>query len=318
VADKVRALWRTLWGKLLILGVLGFFLFTGAAFAAAKSTESNRFCGVQCHEMLPYNQTWQASKHSNVDCVKCHIPPGAWNFIKTKFFALREVYVHFIGLGNKPIQVTRQIPNVICVGCHPASQIAKTVQLSSATFSHSGHSKVPACIDCHSQLVHEPIPGVTYIPPQSMTGCFKCHDGKQQPNNCDYCHTAPHPDRGACQDCHNMQSWVPGAFNHPVPLTGPHAQILCEQCHTQSTSGSMGPADGCVNCHGNHHNDPQLTLCATCHTTTGFTPSTFVHPQEGEHIPKGEQPLPCTACHTQTFSTATCSCHGGKPPTGGG
>jgi nitrate/TMAO reductase-like tetraheme cytochrome c subunit len=286
----------------------------GATFTAAKATESNKFCGQDCHEMLPYNQTWEASKHSQVNCVTCHIPPGAWNFAKTKFFALREVWVHVTGQVKAPIQVTRQIPNSVCVECHPPAKIAPRVQLVTSSFSHPGHSKVPACIDCHSQVVHHPIPGRAYIPPQSMTACFACHNGKQQPNNCDYCHQAPHPNRGPCQDCHNMQSWTPGKFNHPVPLTGPHAQILCEQCHTQATGSSMGVPDGCVDCHGNHHNSSLMTLCYQCHTTTHFVPSTFNHQQVGPHVPRGDEPLPCNACHQTTFAEATCSCHGVNTP----
>jgi cytochrome c-type protein NapC len=314
MADRVRRLWRTLWGKLLIIGVIGFVILTGAAFAAARATESNKFCGQDCHEMVPYNQTWQASKHDQIGCVQCHIPPGAWNFVKTKFFALREVYVHFMGQVKAPIQVTRQIPNVVCQGCHPSVEMPDPIQLVTSTFSHRGHEKVPACIDCHAQVVHHPIPGKPYIPAQSMTACFACHDGKQQPNDCSYCHQAPHPDRGPCQDCHTLQTWSPKGFKHPVPLTGKHAQILCEQCHTSGTGTSVGPADGCVSCHGNHHQDPTLTLCADCHTTTHFVPSTFQHQQVGPHVPAGDEPLPCNACHQQTFASATCSCHGVTTP----
>jgi nitrate/TMAO reductase-like tetraheme cytochrome c subunit len=311
---RVRRLWQTTGGKLLIFGVAGGVILLGAMFTAAKATESNKFCGQDCHEMLPYNQTWEASKHNQVDCVTCHIPPGAWNFVKTKFFALREVWVHFTGGVKAPIQVTRQIPNVVCEECHPTDKIKDPIQLVTSSFSHKGHSDVPACIDCHSQVTHRSVPGQAYIPPQSMTSCFTCHNGKGQPNDCSYCHSAPHPDRGPCQDCHNMQTWVPGKFKHPVPLTGPHAQALCEECHTQSTSSGMGAPDGCVNCHGNHHNDPSMTLCYQCHTTTHFVPSTFVHQQVGEHVPRGEVPLACNACHQTTFAEATCSCHGVTTP----
>ncbi len=316
--EKARRLWRTVWGKVLVLGVIGIVVLTGAAFTAAKATESNRFCGWDCHEMLPYAHTWQASKHNEVDCVTCHIPPGIWSFVKTKLFGIREVYVHVMGQVKAPIAVTRQIPNVVCEGCHPSSQIGKPIQLVTSTFSHDGHTKVPACIDCHAQVVHHPIQGIPYTPPRSMAACFTCHDGKQQPNDCSYCHQAPHADRGPCQDCHSMQTWSPKGFHHPVPLTGKHAQVLCETCHTSGTGITMGPADGCVDCHGNHHNDPKLTLCADCHTTTHFVPSTFVHKQVGPHVPSGEERLPCDACHTKTFTSATCSCHGGNPPTGGG
>jgi nitrate/TMAO reductase-like tetraheme cytochrome c subunit len=318
VRDRIRRLRRTWWGKALILGVAGLILLGGASYAAAKSTEGNRFCGTACHEMLPYFHTWEASKHAKVDCVRCHIPPGVWNLAKTKFFALREVYVHFMGAGNKPIAVTRQIPNAVCAECHPAGGPPKTIRLYTSTFSHSGHASVPRCVDCHAQLVHAPIAGRPSIPAQSMTECFTCHHSGAQPSSCAYCHTAPHPDRGSCQDCHNMKTWTPGNFHHPVPLVAAHATILCEQCHTKASGSSMGFPAGCVNCHGNHHQDARLTLCAKCHTTTHFVPSTFVHKQVGPHVPAGEQPLPCAACHQRSFATATCSCHGGNPPTGGG
>lgn len=314
-AEQTR---RSIWRKLLIATPFVVVAMLLAMFGAAKATESNAFCGRSCHEMLPYNATWEASAHSTVNCVQCHIPPGLWNFAKTKFFALREVYVHVMGQVKAPIAVTRKIPNVVCTDCHPSSGIPEPIKLVSATFSHTSHSKVPNCVDCHAQLVHHPLQSVPYIPPQSMVACFQCHDGKAQPNECSYCHEAPHANRGACQDCHSLQTWAPNGFKHPVPLTGPHAQILCEQCHTSGTGSSMGPADGCVGCHGNHHNDPKMTLCADCHTTTHFTPSTFNHPQEGPHIPSGDEPLPCQACHQKTFSQFYCSCHGGKPPTGGG
>ena len=118
MAGKVGRLWRTRRGRVLIVGCAAIVVLLGATFAAAKATESNKFCGSDCHEMLPYNQTWEASAHADVNCVECHIPPGAWNFAKTKFFAMREVYVHVMGQVAAPIQVTRQIPNEVCVNCH--------------------------------------------------------------------------------------------------------------------------------------------------------------------------------------------------------
>ena len=146
-----------------------------------------------------------------------------------------------------------------------------------------------------------------------MSSCFACHTGGTQ--NCSYCHTAPHANRGPCQNCHNLAAWVGGKnFKHPQPLVGTHAQIACEQCHTQGVA--IKPA-GCVNCHGDQHNG--LKNCVDCHRLSAWLPSTFVHPQEGEHIPRGEVPLQCNACHLNGFGQpASCPCHGGKPPQGGG
>jgi nitrate/TMAO reductase-like tetraheme cytochrome c subunit len=272
--DETPKSGTSVWRKLLIALPFALILLLLVMFGAARATEGNSFCGTSCHEMLPYNATWEASKHHEVSCVTCHIPPGLFNLAKTKFFALREVYVHFTMGDKAPITVTRKIPNVVCEDCHPSSDIPEPIPLYTASFSHKSHSKVPECVDCHAQLVHAPLPGVPYIPPQSMNGCFVCHNGKAQPNDCAYCHQAPHPDRGTCEQCHSLSSWMPGNFKHPVPLTGPHAQILCETCHTSATTNKLGPADGCINCHGNHHKDPKATECATCHTTAHFVPST--------------------------------------------
>ena len=98
------------------------------------------------------------------------------------------------------------------------------------------------------------------------------------------------------------------------PLTGKHGQIPCETCHTK---GVAVKPDGCINCHGDHHNG--LTNCVQCHTIQNWNPSKFAHPQEGEHVPRGEVPLQCNACHLNGFGQpASCPCHGGNPPSGGG
>ena len=317
--DPDRSWWSRWWKRLAIVAVVLVVLLIGGSALAAKFTENNKFCRTDCHEMWPYRDTWAVSTHKSVDCVKCHIPPGPINFLKTKFFASREVWVHFTGLPTKPITVTRHIPNSACDrgGCHTSAQTTKTISLGTpapVTFQHgsSGHAK-QLCIACHSGLVHLGAPGVTAAPANSMPSCFTCHpDGTK---NCSYCHKPPHANRGPCQDCHNLGAWTGGKnFAHPQPLVGAHAALSCTQCHTKGTA--IKP-DGCINCHGDHHNG--LPNCVDCHKITGWLPSTFVHPQEGEHIPRGEVPLQCNDCHTAGFGQpATCPCHGGNPPSGGG
>ena len=314
-----RSWWSRWWKRLAIVAVVLVVLLIGGSALAAKFTENNKFCGTDCHEMWPYRDTWAVSTHKSVDCVKCHIPPGPINFLKTKFFASREVWVHFTGLSAKPITVTRHIPNSACDrgGCHTSAQTSKTISLGTpapVTFQHgsSGHAK-QLCVACHAVLVHLGAPGLTAAPANSMPSCFTCHpDGTK---NCSYCHKPPHANRGPCQDCHNLGAWTGGKnFAHPQPLVGAHAALSCTQCHTKGTA--VKP-DGCINCHGDHHNG--LPNCVDCHKIAGWLPSTFVHPQEGEHIPRGEVPLQCNDCHTAGFGQpASCPCHGGNPPSGGG
>ena len=68
----------------MVVAIAAPIVLVGAAFVAAEATKSNTFCGTSCHEMEPYYATWQTSPHAEVDCVRCHIPPGFWNYAKTK------------------------------------------------------------------------------------------------------------------------------------------------------------------------------------------------------------------------------------------
>jgi nitrate/TMAO reductase-like tetraheme cytochrome c subunit len=314
-----RSWWARWWKRLAIIAGVLILLLVGAGAVAAKFTESNRFCGSDCHEMWPYRDTWEQSAHKSTDCVQCHIPPGAVNFVETKFYASREVWIHFTGQVKAPIKVTRHIPDSACMrsGCHTSAQTGKTFKLGApapVTFEHGseGHA-AQQCIECHASLVHAGAPGVTAPPANSMPSCFTCHpDGTK---DCGYCHTAPHGDRGPCVDCHSIRSWNGGKGSGPHPggpLTGKHGQVACQTCHTQGVS--VKP-DGCIDCHGDRHNG--LTQCVDCHTIKNWNPTGFSHPQEGPHVPAGEEPLPCDACHQGGFGQKPgCPCHGGNPPSG--
>ena len=317
MAKKVRRWWSPWWAKVLVVVAIFAVLFIGGSAVAAKFTESDKFCGTDCHEMWPLRDTWAASKHKSVACVQCHIPPGTVNFLETKLAASREVWVHFTGQVKAPIKVTRHIPNSACdrSGCHTSTQASKTLKLGTpapVSFQHgsAGHTK-QLCIACHAAVVHAGAPGVTAAPANSMPSCFTCHpDGTK---NCSYCHKPPHANRGPCQNCHNLSAWTGGKnCKHPQPLVGKHSQVSCQTCHTQ---GVTVKPDGCINCHGDQHSG--LTNCVDCHKLSRWIPSTFVHKQVGEHIPRGEVPLQCNDCHTAGFGQpASCPCHGGNPPSG--
>jgi nitrate/TMAO reductase-like tetraheme cytochrome c subunit len=300
----MRRLWARWYGKLLMIGLVAVVVLVVAAFAAANYTEDDGFCGTSCHEMNPYFVTWQHSKHHNVNCVRCHIQPGPVNLVKAKVSALREVYVHFAGQVKAPIAVTRHVPNSTCLSCHPAGKGVDPIKLSGVStvdFSHRAHAAITNCIDCHSQVVHRSVPGKPYIDPKTMAFCLRCHNDKVASGKCELCHTAPHPNRGRCVDCHQLGSWTT-TFKHPVALGKPHRAVICEKCHTKAQGTTMGFPAGCVSCHGNHHHDAKATLCAKCHVPTYFVPSTFKHPKTGCqrcHTPPHPDRGPCLNCHTQ-------------------
>jgi nitrate/TMAO reductase-like tetraheme cytochrome c subunit len=308
---------RRRWVALIVVAAV-IVVLIAAAFVTAHFTSSSSFCDT-CHEMDPYYQSWQASIHSTAECRDCHIPPGFVPYVKTKLFSFREVWVHITSKAEPPLAVTRQIPNSNCLACH---KDPGNVTLTNVSFSHEIHSG-QNCITCHVRVVHRDVNPPYYKSPAAMSSCLVCHDGKTAPSQCSTCHTPGHEPRGECSTCHNTASWTGATMQHPFVLTGAHASLACTDCHVskpgvENIPGTvLAKADpACVSCHGDHHGG--LTDCASCHTPDGWSPSTFVHPQVGEHIPSGERPLDCASCHPSGYATHSCTkCHATNAGGGG-
>ena len=61
-----------------LLTIVNVFIVSLAGFGAVHHMESTEFCGQTCHTtMEPEWKAHQASPHSKVACVKCHVGPGA-------------------------------------------------------------------------------------------------------------------------------------------------------------------------------------------------------------------------------------------------
>ena len=67
-------------------GAFAFLFMTAVgSYQTYQYTESVQFCGKACH--LPMEPEFVASQHTphaNVDCVACHVGPGAAAYFKTK------------------------------------------------------------------------------------------------------------------------------------------------------------------------------------------------------------------------------------------
>ena len=52
-------------------------------YGAVNYMDSVTFCGQTCHTVMqPEYTAYQNSPHSRVECVKCHIGPGAGWFVR--------------------------------------------------------------------------------------------------------------------------------------------------------------------------------------------------------------------------------------------
>ena len=130
--------------------------------------------------------------------------------------------------------------------------------------------------------------------------------------NCVTCHQDPH--RGQlgqnCQQCHNFVDWKAATkFDHNktnFPLTGLHAQVACEKCHTAANPGGQPRFTGipfakCGDCHADPHHGAFPQSCESCHTTASwkkipaneqFDHSKTKFPLLGKHVQ-----VDCIKCH---------------------
>jgi hypothetical protein len=66
--------------------------------------DTPEFCGELCHTVMkPQYAAYQNSPHAHVDCVACHIGPGASWLVKSKISGLRQVAAVALNTYNRPI-----------------------------------------------------------------------------------------------------------------------------------------------------------------------------------------------------------------------
>ncbi|MGE5436682.1 MAG: hypothetical protein ACM3O3_05590 [Syntrophothermus sp.] len=291
-----------------------------------------------CHKkdfLVAQHPNHQAAGFST-NCIDCHnINSATWSAsnINHDFFPL-------VGGHNLPScfschqQNTFQGLSKECYSCHKSdyeatkdpnhleagfptdcSQCHNINKWDDADFDHNqtefpltGAHQTVDCKGCHI---------TTYANTSKL--CISCHqlnfNGTQNPN---------HSQIGIssiCENCHTTSNWSPSTFNHSntnYPLTGKHTQTECASCHKGSTTGTLSD---CYSCHKtnydnsinpNHKGIGINTDCQTCHTTSGYIPSTFSHnnttfPLTGKHIEAN-----CQSCHNgiTTGTNKDCySCH---------
>src|ERR1700752_1066294 len=92
---------------LLFVGIATFLnvmIFAFASYKAVAYMDSTTFCGQTCHTVMsPEFSAYQNSPHSRVECVECHIGPGAGWFVRSKLSGLRQVFAVTFHTYTRPI-----------------------------------------------------------------------------------------------------------------------------------------------------------------------------------------------------------------------
>jgi len=84
--------------------VLNLLIVGTASYGGVQYMDSTSFCGTVCHRVMdPEYTAYQNSPHSRVECVECHIGPGAGWFVRSKLSGLRQVFAVTFHTYSRPI-----------------------------------------------------------------------------------------------------------------------------------------------------------------------------------------------------------------------
>ena len=111
---------------LLLMTTLNVFIVAIATHRAIAFMETPRFCGNTCHSVMqPEFDAYQASPHSRVACVDCHVGGGAVSAIKAKTSGLRQLWGIASGTYHRPIETpvhNLRPARETCEQCHEPSR----------------------------------------------------------------------------------------------------------------------------------------------------------------------------------------------------
>jgi len=111
-------------GVLLVAGVtvVNVLIFGTASYRGVEYMDTTQFCGQTCHTVMePEFTAYQGSPHARVNCVECHIGPGAGWFVRSKLSGVRQVFAVTFHTYSRPIPAPVKYlrpARETCEACH--------------------------------------------------------------------------------------------------------------------------------------------------------------------------------------------------------
>ena len=208
---------------------------------------------------------------ANSKCLECH------SEIASRLAARKGLHASFNLASGSGQQ---------CASCHSEhnGRDFSLIKWDTKTFDHKqtgyalqGKHAALTCAQCHSAQ-HVSSAERATIKVKDLNRTFLGVSSA-----CVTCHQDQHQGRlGAnCAQCHGYTDWKQvsvGDLDHSrtrYPLTGLHANVRCEQCHTPGPSGKPRYAgiafSQCSDCHSDPHRGSfARQSCQSCHNTGGW------------------------------------------------
>jgi len=102
--------------------IINLVVASQLTYGAVGYMDSVTFCGKTCHNVMqPEFTAYQNSPHSRVECVKCHIGPGASWFVRSKLSGVGQVVA--VTFNTYPRPIPTPVRNLrpareTCEACH--------------------------------------------------------------------------------------------------------------------------------------------------------------------------------------------------------
>ena len=129
------------------------FLFVTAlgSYETYQYTESVQFCGQTCHSMDPEFVASEHFAHAKVECVACHVGPGAAAYFNTKLNGVKQLYhtiANDFSARFTSTTPTRVRPRRICEQCHWPKRYVGNVERTYNISCRTKKTLRSLCVSC--------------------------------------------------------------------------------------------------------------------------------------------------------------------------
>src|SRR5262245_18882520 len=106
----------------LALTFINVLIVSVAAYGGVHYMETTAFCGTVCHTtMEPEYVAHQHGPHAQIECVQCHVGPGAGALAQSKLAGTRQLFEVITNRVPRPVPPPPQLirpARATCEGCH--------------------------------------------------------------------------------------------------------------------------------------------------------------------------------------------------------
>lgn len=211
----------------LVATFINLIIVGASSYQGVTYMDSARFCGTSCHVMAPQWTAYQASPHSHVECVQCHVGSGMKSYVRAKVNGTRQLFE--VAFDDYPRPITAPL-NVLrparetCEECHSPTRFVGEKLLVKTTFSDDQQNSVTRTV----LVLH--LGGVDSLSHRSGIHGHHLNDFTYVSTDPDAQHiiavTATNPD--GTKTTYIDSSWK-------GPIQGYTRVMDCMDCHNQAT-----------------------------------------------------------------------------------